>query len=164
MMQLHEIRRINGRKQIQLAGGTTQVARSMGYANPAFLSQVFGPNPQRNPTEKLVRRLEAALGLPERTLDDPNTTTVSGSPANSSSGMTKELLATNIAASIAPAETTLMVQDVIRLVGEIIASEKIDLSPIKALDLANLALTDALEHGGQPREQHIKTLVRLAGR
>lgn len=62
----------NGREAILSAGGVSKVARAMGYSNPSFLVQVFGPNPTRLPTERMVRRIEQALKLPVRSLDIAN--------------------------------------------------------------------------------------------
>lgn len=170
MIELTEIRRANGRHHIALAGGTKAVSETMGYANPAYLSQIFGPNPDRTPTEKLVRKLEAALGLPERTLDDPATEAVANAdnwvPTRTSRLRQVRLLQEEAAkrVQVAPEKTAEMVQSVVDLIGKIIDAEKLDMSPLKTLDIVNMAVTDALEHGGTPREQNIESWVRLAAR
>ena len=62
------------------------------------------------------------------------------------------------------ADTAEMVRSVINLVGDIIQKEKVDMSAIKALQLVDMGVADAMEHGGQPREQHLQSLVRLVGK
>ena len=65
-MSIIEERLINGRRAIDLAGGVSKVAAEMGYANASFLVQIFGPNPTCAPSDKMMRKLERTLGLPER--------------------------------------------------------------------------------------------------
>lgn len=138
MSKLVEIRRENGRAAIERAGGASKVAKKMGYSNPSFLVQQFGPNPTRSPSEGTMRKMEAAIGLEEGSLDtDP--------AAASNSSVSTELIAT-----------------VIRSVGTAMANEHIGaLAPDKHAELIVLALADTLEHGGQPREDHERALVRL---
>lgn len=64
-----ENRLSNGRMAIERAGGVSKVAKKMGYRNPSFLVQIFGPNPTRQPSEKVARRMEEALGLRHMSLD-----------------------------------------------------------------------------------------------
>lgn len=168
-LELHEIRRANGRAAIANAGGTNAVAQTMGYANPSYMSQLFGPNPDRKPTEKIMRRLEVALGLDSMSLDNPDSDAVRNAdkwvPIRTSK-QRRSLLLQEAAVQAAAATrhmTAEMVRSTIDMVSRIIETERISVTPAKALSLASLAITDAMEHGGQPREQHIQTLVRLAG-
>ena len=87
MSKLVEIRRENGRAAIERAGGASKVAKKMGYSNPSFLVQQFWPNPTRSPSEGTMRKMEAAIGLEEGSLDtDP--------AAASNSSVITELIAT----------------------------------------------------------------------
>jgi hypothetical protein len=73
MSKLTDIRRENGRAAIEKAGGTTKVSKKMGYSNASFLTQQFGPNPTRSPSEGTMRKLEEVIGLDEGSLDvDPS--------------------------------------------------------------------------------------------
>lgn len=72
MSNMTDIRRENGRAAIEKAGGASKVSKIMGYSNASLLVQQFGPNPTRSPTDATMRKLEAAIGLPDRSLDaDP---------------------------------------------------------------------------------------------
>lgn len=133
---LVEIRRENGRRAIDKHGGVAKIARLMGHSSPSTLSQVFGPNPSRAPTENLARKLEKALDMPMLSLDQH-----SGQSAASS--------------------TTEVVAGVIRLVGEIMASESVNLPVQRFSDVVALAIADTMEHEGVPRESHIRQVVRL---
>ena len=134
MSKLEEVRRENGRKLIQTHGGT-KLATLLGHKSPSTLSQIFGPNPTRTPTEKLMRRMEEALGLPTGSTDGDMTPP--------------------------PAVTTDTVAAVIRLVGVVLESEALSLPPRRFADVVALAYTDTMEHGGKPRETHIRSVVRL---
>lgn len=47
--------------------------KKMGYSNASFLTQQFGPNPTRSPSESTMRKLEEVIGLAEGSLDvDPS--------------------------------------------------------------------------------------------
>lgn len=65
---MDEIRRKNLRKLMDEHGATV-LAKRLGYRSPTFLSQLAGPNPTRQVTEKTARRFEADLGLPTGYLD-----------------------------------------------------------------------------------------------
>jgi len=68
-MSIHDIRRENLRKLIHQHGGPTRLATALGYRNGSFLSQVAGPRPIKQISEKVAREVEAKLGLPEGYLD-----------------------------------------------------------------------------------------------
>lgn len=58
--------------------------------------------------------------------------------------------------------STRVIADVIRLVGTIIQNENVQMPPPQRFaDLVSLAVVDTMEHGGVPREQHIRSVVRL---
>lgn len=59
----------NLRRLMKQCGGTTKFAERLGYANPAFVSQMGGPNPSRKISERTARGAEAALKLPAGWMD-----------------------------------------------------------------------------------------------
>lgn len=61
-MELSEIRRINLRKMME-SEGALKLAGRLGYRQSSFLSQMAGPNPTREITEKTARAYEKQLGL-----------------------------------------------------------------------------------------------------
>ncbi len=133
-VKIEDIRRTNGRLLIE-QHTSTKIAELLGHQSPSTLSQVFGPNPTRAPSEKMMRRIEDVLKLP------------SGS--------------TDKAAEPAPAVGADAVAEVIRLIGEIAEREGITLPPRRFADLVALAYTDTVEHGGKLREPYIRQVVRL---
>jgi hypothetical protein len=143
-MQPTEVRRERLRALIQKSS-VSKLATQLGYRQPSFLSQMAGPNPTREITEKTARRFERDLKLPDGYLDQP--LEAEAAPKQETNGE-------------APAETAL-VADVIRLVGNICSGEDITLPPMKFADVVALAYVDTMEHNKRPRPDHIKQLVRL---
>lgn len=142
--KLTDNRRENVRALVELRGGVSKLSRALGYKNPSFISQMAGPEPTRDITEKTARRIEQVLNLPMGSLDLPP-----GSKPQAS-------------ATAAPLDnTTALVADVIRTVSRMCEDEGLSTPPSKFGDLVILALNDAMEHGGQPRPDHARLLVRL---
>ncbi|QXV72215.1 hypothetical protein Acf1_00018 [Acidovorax phage ACF1] len=140
-MDIAEIRRQNLRALIEKHGGS-KLAKMLGYASPSFLSQQAGPNPTREVTERSARAFEKKLGLPPGHLD--------------------RLPEAEDAPPAAQAMSPDVIANVIRLVGSLMQAEAIDVpAPQRFSDVIALAVTDTLEHGGVPREQHIRRVVRL---
>lgn len=140
-MKPTEIRRERLRSLIEQSS-VSKLSSQLGYRQPSFLSQMAGPNPTREITEKTARSFEKKLGLPNGALDLP--------------------LDSAAPASAAPARSdTALVADVIRMVGSIAAGEQVDLPPLKFADVVALAYVDTMEHGATPRPEHIKQIVRL---
>lgn len=137
-MDIVEIRRTNLRALMQKETATA-ISKRLGYKFPSYLSQIAGPNPTREITEKTAREFEKKLALKPGALDVPP-----GGPATAVSG-----------------DVTTLVADVIRVVGSVCAGEKVTLPMDKLADVIALAFQDAADHGGQPREQHVKALVKL---
>lgn len=141
-MTIADIRRTNLRALIGQHGGVSRLSEKLGYSSPSFLVQQAGHNPSREVTEKSARRFEQKLGLEPGTLDRnqgpaPN----QQAPVAINSGV---------------------ISDVIRLVGTLMAREQVPVpAPERFADLLALAVTDTLEHGGVPRESHIRSVVRL---
>lgn len=143
MRKISEVRRDNLRALVAKRGGGTKVAAQLGYRSASFLSQQIGPKPSREITEKSAREYEQKLGLQEGELDRDD-------------GPTKPVEAT-----VAAATSTDVLVDVIRALGGVLETEKVNLSPGRFADVAALAVEDAVTHGGKPREGHIRNLVRL---
>lgn len=143
MASIFDIRRENLRRLFREHGGASELSRKLGYTNPSFMTQVAGPNPTRRVTDKNARRYEKELGLPEWWIDTAHDATPDVPPAP------------------AAAVDTAVIADVIRLVGSVLQDEKVDLGPSRFADVAALAVQDTIEHGGQPREAHIRSVVRL---
>lgn len=142
-MKIAEIRRERLRQLIE-KHGVSNLATMLGYRQASYLSQMAGPNPSRNISEKTVRNFEAKLDLPSGALDEPV--------------LREEEKTVEVVQQ--PTDTAL-VADVIRMVGNICATEKVELSPMKFADVVALAYLDAVEHNRTPRPDHIMQIVRL---
>jgi hypothetical protein len=136
MKKIRDIRLENARNLIERVGGVGKMAGAMGYANPSFLVQVFGPSPTRNVTEKMVRKMEVAAGLSDGALDKDD--------SQASAPFDMEFVLT-----------------IIRFVGEVAASEGVQVEPDRFASLVQLAISDAREHSGRPREAHLRQVLQL---
>jgi hypothetical protein len=65
------------------------------------------------------------------------------------------------AAEAAPDDITAMITAVIRMVGAACENEGVHPSADKFADVVALAYLDTVDHGGRPREHHVKQLARL---
>lgn len=139
-MNITEIRRERLRQLIERQGAT-KLSTTLGYKQPTFLSQMTGPNPTRDITEKSARKFEQKLGLKEGYLDTP--------------------LDQDVDKKTSETSDTNLVTDVIRLVGTICSDVDVALPPVKFADVVALAYIDTIEHDGVPRPDHIKQIVRL---
>lgn len=140
-MDLDEVRRANLRN-LAKEMGAAELSRKLGYRQPSFITQLSGPNPSRRITEKSARSFEKSLGLETGWFDvDHGEATAPEAPA--------------------PVNQTDMLVGIITLVGTVLQNESLTLPPAKFADLVALAVVDSAEHGGAPREAHIKSLVRL---
>lgn len=143
-MDLNSLRIANARKAMEAVGGANKAAAKMGYANAAFLSQIFGPNPTRSPTEKMMRRMEKSLELEAGSLDKE--------PA-------PELPVQSVVATtqIDPSQLA----QVITLVNRLLEEEKVSLPTDRFANLVAVAYDEAAEHAGQARESKLRQVVRL---
>ncbi len=64
-----DTRRTNLRLLADTYGGPSLLAAKLQLAHPSYLSQLIGPNPQRNVSERTARTYEERLGLPAGWLD-----------------------------------------------------------------------------------------------
>lgn len=166
-MNTNDIRRINLRRLAARSSWTT-LAKQLGYKQPSFLVQMAGPNPTRDVTEKSVRAYEQDLGLPDRSLDtlpvDLQTSEMIATQAietTTSAIVMPQRPAVQVNASSSSDPSSKIVRDVISLVDANIALEHVQLDPVKYANLVHLALSDALEHGGQARQSHIQLMMKL---
>jgi hypothetical protein len=141
MSNLTDTRRTNVRALIEQRGGLSKLSRAMGYKNPSFLSQMTGPEPTRDITEKTARKIETILHLPSGSLDAD--TPAAPPPAQPLRSADVELIAA-----------------VVRMVGGACEAEGAAPSTIKFAELVALAYSDSVDHGSL-REDHVKQLVRL---
>jgi hypothetical protein len=72
MQTVYDIRRQNLRRLQREWHGPANLARKLGHANQSYLSQLAGPNPSRDVSEKVARDIEVTLGLPVGWLDQEN--------------------------------------------------------------------------------------------
>lgn len=142
-LKIEEIRRANLRRLMEKETATA-ISKRLGYRFPSYLSQLAGPNPTREITEKTARRFEKDLGLSEGALDKAPNAAPPAAPT----------------AQVSP-DLTALIGDVIRLVGSVCAQEEVDLPTPKLADVVALAFADTMDHGGKPREAHVRQVVRL---
>lgn len=134
-MKVHALRRENLRALIGERGGLTDLSNRLGYKNPSFLSQMAGPNPTREVTEKTARKIEMLLRLPVGALDKPVAY-----------------------ADHQPSDDTMqLVADALRLVGKVCQAEGVNLGPEKFAEIAALALED----GAGVKPDRVRRLVGL---
>ena len=138
-----ETRLANGRKLIAKSNGATSVARLMGYKNASFLTQIFGPNPTRAPTDKFMRKMESALGLESGLLDRP------------------DAFEPRPPTAITTALDTGLLTQVIQLVGRIADEEAVKLSADRVAVLTAMGYEDAAENSGQAREGKLRQVIQL---
>lgn len=77
-MTVHDVRRENLRALIRQRRGPTRLAQELGYKNGSFLSQIAGPRPIKDISEKTARHIEGKLQLPEGYLDRGDAISVAG--------------------------------------------------------------------------------------
>jgi len=135
------IRRANLRK-LMVEHGAAKLATMLGYKQSSFLSQMAGPNPTREVTEKTVRAFEKQLGLPAGAMDKPMGDEVA--PAELSS-----------------AETIALMLKLAGVAATMCEKESVMLSPSKYATLLSVGIADVLEHKNTIREDHIRQLVSL---
>lgn len=151
--------------------GWTELAKRLGYRQPSFLVQMAGPNPTREVTEKSARRFEKDLGLPEGSLDVVATEVSPVDQIRAVDALVNQIpppvQPASISASV-PAlpqmtedETSKFVSDTIRAVSLTIGEQGVKLDKMKHLQIVNMAISDAIDNGGQVDEGYIKSMVRL---
>ena len=66
-----DTRRERLRELMRVRGGPGALAKKLGYSSGSYLSQVAGPTPTRDISERVARAMEKLMGLPEGWLDQP---------------------------------------------------------------------------------------------
>lgn len=155
-MTIGDYRRENFRRFAEANGGPTAVAKRMGYSNASYVVQMIGPNPMRPVTERTARRVEEVYNLPTGTMDKPVAAIPQAAPPKVA------VVAPEPAVVASAPMTSKQIGELVQLVGRICEIEGATLSTPKFADIVALAVTDAEAHGGQAREDMVKTLVRLA--
>lgn len=140
-MEVGEIRRENLRN-LMAKHTAVSLASMLGYRQSSFLSQMAGPNPTREVSEKTVRGFEKTLGLVVGAMDIPIDELVEKPPISS-----EKLIELLINAT--------------RVVGRVCEAEAVNVSIGKLADIVILTFEDAIEHGGVLREDRIKQMVGL---
>ena len=107
----------------------------LGHKSGSFLSQLAGPNPSREVTEHTARGVERALDLPLGWMDQQHR----GEPSEVDSGTLGQ---------------------VVQLVGELVQTHRVKLSPDKFADLVSLVYDD-LQVFGSLREGYVRRLLKL---
>ena len=146
MSKVVDIRRANLRALIGERGGLTDLSNRLGYRNPSFLSQMAGPNPTREVTEKTARKIEQTLGLGVGSLDRP---------------IGQQRPASQAAEAPQHDDLVLAVAEVIRQVGRACEDEGVTLAPAKFAEVAALVLEGSPTPADRPRPEHVRRLVSL---
>ena len=141
-MDISEIRRQNLRVLMK-RDGAGKLSEQLGYRQSSFLSQMAGPNPTRDITEKTARAYEKQLGLSPGDLDKPMVG-VEVQPT----GSAEDMIALVLKAT--------------RTVGTVCEAEGVTLPTHKFASLLVLVLKDAADHGGTVDEDRVKDMVELA--
>lgn len=71
--EVFDNRRANLRALIHQHRGASNLAKLLGYTSPSYISQMAGPKPTRQITEKVARDIERKLLLPSGWLDQQPT-------------------------------------------------------------------------------------------
>lgn len=157
-MKLAETRRTNLRALAEIHG-SAKLSVLLGYRQPSFLSQMIGPNPTREVTEKSARDYEVKMGLPDGYLDRPLfPATQQVAPAD--------------AVSVPPGcgdgggdsdvqRAITLAADTIALAGVLIQRENVTLTPAQFAKLIAIEILDAAERDYKPREAHLKQLLEF---
>lgn len=179
MSQTLDNRRANLRALAELCGGPVALSKRLGYKNASYVVQMYAQDQSskwaRPVTEKRARAIEEALGLPNDLMNESPEHFVKmamqyvGAPA-ARGAATPSLPPVKI--SVAPAaprptgrapaplaDAELM-GNVIRMVGQVLESEGVNLPPLKFSEVAALGLSDTIEHG-QPRPEYLAQIIRL---
>ena len=118
--------------------GMNALARQLGLAKGAYISQLLVDPPHRSLSEKTARKWEQTLNLPAGWMDRGGVTP----------GM----------AAAAAAVDALVLTKVIAAVNEAVADQKVSITPAKLADVIVMQYTDALALGTVNVER-IRTLI-----
>jgi hypothetical protein len=131
--EVFKLRRENLRALIRQHEGATSLAKMLGYSSPSYLSQMVGPRPVRQVTEKVARGIEQRLRMPNGWLDKKHDSYVSRIDEGS-------------------------VSDTIVLVGQMLSDTGTKATPRQFAELVALA-----QERGALDETYIRRLLSLLG-
>jgi hypothetical protein len=134
-----EIRRDRLRELMRVRGGPGALAKKLGYSSGSYLSQVAGPTPTREISERVARAMEKLLQLPDGYLDreeDP--------PSAPAVDVQAPLVA-----------------DIVHIVMDIIDSAPQRPSSSKIAEVVALAYEQASATGGKVDREFVRRLLRL---
>lgn len=158
-MDIWQTRRENMRQIIaNTDGGVKTISSKLGYSNSSYLVQMAGPNPTRPISERNARTFELKLGLEAGTLDKALPAGYVPQETRKAPIASEPLARYNQPQPLSDVDIGALVL----AVGKVLQIEKVDLPTAKFAALLSIAVNDAKEHGGQPREDVIKSLVDLA--
>lgn len=123
-MDTQQIRRVNLRKLVSEYDGMNSLARALGLARGAYISQLLSEPATRTISEKTARAWEEKLGKPKGWMDGVADTTAARPAVDAA------LLAQTIAA-----------------VDGALKGAKVSLAPAQFADLVALGYTDAISSG-----------------
>jgi hypothetical protein len=143
MADVQEVRRTNLRHLVTEHEGMGKLAKKLGLAKGAYISQLLTEPPVRTISEKSVRKWEKILSLPEGWMD--------GEPRRYGGQATGATI------------NTALLTQVISAVTEALKAAKVDLPTAKVSDLVALSYSDALALGRVDTDR-LQTLVGLLKR
>lgn len=157
-MKVFEIRKVNLQALAEIHGAANLSAK-LGYRQPSFLSQMIGPNPTRQLSEKNARQYEEVMGLPAGYLDRPlfpHTETQAAAEVDQGVVVTVEAMPDLVpeAASIA------LLKDTIQTVARLIKAENVEITVDQFAKLLVIELADAAK-SGIVRESHVKQMLEM---
>lgn len=143
MADMKEVRRQQLRRLVNEHEGMNNLARKLGLAKGAYISQLLTNPPTRDISEKTARKWERLLRLPEGWLDGAGSSVAA---ANGAAAVNSELLA-----------------QVFLAVTEELKTAKVALPPVQLSELVAMQYADALP-GRRVDPARIRSIVGLLKR
>lgn len=165
--QIAQLTSVNKGHRVMTENMAREFEVCLGLPNGYFDQPIDIP-PGESITEQLVAAgFPPARVRPTRSLTPPTLASVTSAPViDVESRVVQPVSMLTAPAAPAPsaplAMTPEQLREIILLVGQVCDAENVSLPPVKFSDIAALTLADAIDHGNQPRPDHVKTLVRLA--
>ena len=142
MVDMQEVRRKNLRQLVSKYEGMNGLARALGLAKGAYISQLLTDPPVRTISEKTARKWEQQLGLADRWLDRQS----SGQASAATTSIDADLL-----------------ERVLTAVLEELKKAGVTLAPARLSELVTMQYTDAVALGGADHAR-IRKIVGLLKR
>lgn len=141
MANAFENRRASLRLLVEQWGGPLPLSKKLGYSNASFVSQMSGPHPTREVTEKTARKIEELLGLPVGWMD------------------TEHREKPSVVAPT-PIDVSLVAR-IVRVVAQTAEDGGVALTPDKMGDVVALVYGDAERRGGDIDNAFLNRVLRL---